>query len=50
MRNQLANTPLGGEKSYSEIDDGNFKGALWIFKQQLISKRRVRCGISILLL
>ena len=36
--------------TYSEIGDVNFKGALWTFKQQLVSKMRVHCGISILLL
>ena len=32
---------------YPEIDDSRFRCALWIFKQQLTLKIRVRCGISI---
>ena len=36
--------------SYPEIGGGNFKGALWIFKQWLALKIRVPCGISIFLL
>ena len=36
--------------AYPEIGDANFKGALWTFKQQLVSKMRVRCRISIVLL
>ena len=35
---------------YPEIDDANFKGALWTFKQQWAWKMCVRCGISIVLL
>ena len=36
--------------SYPEIEDSSFRCALWTFKQQLTSKVRARCGISIVLL
>ena len=35
---------------FPEIGDAKFKGALWTLKQQLVSKMRVSCGISFLLL
>ena len=36
--------------SYLEIGDANSRGALWTFKQQLVSEMWVRGGISNLLL
>ena len=34
---------------YPEIGDANFKGAFWTFKQQLVLKMWVFCGMFILL-
>ena len=36
--------------AYSEIDDANFKGALWTFKQWLALEMRMHYGISIVIL
>ena len=38
------------DTTYPGIDDGNFKGALWAFKQWPTLKMQVRYGILIVLL
>ena len=43
-------TKFSFEPTYPEIDDANFKGTLWTFKQGLALKLGVLYGISIVLL
>ena len=44
------NTIKNPQKPYPEIDDANLKGTLWTFKQWLVLKMLVRCGISFVLI
>ena len=41
---------LPNQCPYPEIDNANFKYALWTYKLQLALKMRARCRISIVLL
>ena len=43
-------TKFSFEPTYPEIDDANFKGTLWAFKQGLALKLGVLYGISVVLL